>query len=179
MIKAALVEWIGSQAGAQSPRDIVAWAVDKDLMETSRQSMDVRLLINKRQLDSLRSILKDVLNAGRTATISGDDFFETLQATAATATREPDRIGYAESLAQAGMIPEFLQGLPYRSRLMDITDDLWHYQGADWQNDFLLNIETKIRAYETLLKKPDIWIPLNKGDDPDEHVYPVSLELLP
>ena len=66
VFKAALVEWIGSKAGAQAPRDIVAWATDKDLIEPAIQSMEVRLLINKRQLDSLKTVMSEVM-ARRTA----------------------------------------------------------------------------------------------------------------
>jgi serine/threonine-protein kinase PpkA len=53
-LKAAFVQWIGSQAGAHAPRDVVAWVTDKDLLSNDIQSLEVRLLINKRQLDSLR-----------------------------------------------------------------------------------------------------------------------------
>jgi hypothetical protein len=98
MFQAALVEWIGSQADAKAPRDIVAWAVDKDLMEPAIQSMEVRLLINKRQLDSLNTVLSEVMAAGRRGQIGGEDFFSALQATAASAARTPDQIRNARSL---------------------------------------------------------------------------------
>lgn len=178
-IKAAFVQWIGSQAGAQAPRDVVAWVTDKDLLTTDIQSLEVRLLINKQQLDSLRETLKTILAAGRKGQISGDDFFSSLQAAAATTARDPEMIKRAKSLAQSGLVPEFLVGLPYKSRIMDMTNELWSSWSVDEQDMFLADLEARIMAYETIHDGPEGWVQLNKSDDPSEYVYPVSLELLP
>jgi serine/threonine-protein kinase PpkA len=179
MIRAALVEWVGSRTGAKAPRDILAYATDKDLVDPSFQSMDVRLLINKKQLASLALVLRDIIAAGRKGQLSGSDFFEVLQATAATAAREPDQIKNAKSLAQSGIVPEFLIGLPYKSQLMDITNELWYSWSRDEQDEFLRSVEAKIKAYQTIHDSPDGWIALNQGDDPGDYVYPISLTLLP
>lgn len=178
-IKVAFVQWIGSQAGAQAPRDVVAWVTDKDLLTTDIQSLEVRLLINKQQLDSLRETLKTILAAGRKGQISGDDFFSSLQAAAATTARDPEMIKRAKSLAQSGLVPEFLVGLPYKSRIMDMTNELWSSWSVDEQDMFLADLEARIMAYETIHDGPEGWVQLNKSDDPSEYVYPVSLELLP
>lgn len=178
-LKAAFVQWIGSQTGAQAPRDVVAWVTDKDLLTTDIQSLEVRLLINKQQLDSLRETLKTILAAGRKGQISGDDFFSSLQAAAATTARDPEMIKRAKSLAQSGLVPEFLVGLPYKSRIMDMTNELWSSWSVDEQDMFLADLEARIMAYETIHDGPEGWVQLNKSDDPSEYVYPVSLELLP
>jgi serine/threonine-protein kinase PpkA len=179
MLRAALVKWIGSQAGAMAPRDIVAWAVDKDLIDPSIQSMEVKLLINKRQLDSLTTVLNDVMAAGRRGQIGGEDFFTALQATAATVARAPDQIKNARSMAQTGLVPEFLTGLPYKSRLMAMTNELWFSWSVDEQDGFLNELEAKIKAYRAIHDRPEGWIPLNPNDDPDEYVHPINLDLLP
>jgi uncharacterized protein YciI len=178
-LKAAFVQWIGSQAGAQAPRDVVAWVTDKDLLTTDIQSLEVRLLINKQQLDSLRETLKTILAAGRKGQISGEDFFSSLQAAAASTARDPEMIKRAKSLAQSGLVPEFLVGLPYKSRIMDMTNELWGSWSVDEQDMFLADLEARIMAYETIHDGPEGWVQLNKSDDPSEYVYPISLELLP
>ncbi|MBM9514881.1 vWA domain-containing protein [Desulfogranum marinum] len=178
-IKAALVEWIGSQVGAQAPRDIVAWVADKDLMDPAIQSLEVRFLVNKRQLDALRTTLDTILKAGRTGQISGDDFFSSLQAASATTARDPNLIGRAQSLAKTGLVPEFLVDLPYTSIIMDINNELWNSWSADEQDMFLADLEARIMAYETIHDSPEGWVQLNRNDDPDEFVYPIPLELLP
>lgn len=179
MFQAALVEWIGSQADAKAPRDIVAWAVDKDLTTPAIQSMEVRLLINKRQLDSLNTVLSEVMAAGRRGQIGGEDFFSALQATAASAARTPDQIRNARSLVQTGLVPEFLTGLPYTSRLMDMTNELWASWSIDEQDQFLNELEARMKAYQAIHDTPEGWIALSPGDEADENVYPISLELLP
>jgi len=179
VVKAALVQWIGSQTSAKAPREISAWALDKDLLDPSVQSLEVRFLINKRQLDSLYTTLISVYSAGQQGQIGGEAFFDALKATAATAVRDPNLISKAKSLAATGLIPEFLEGLPYTSQLMDMTNELWASWSVDEQDEFLNNLEADMEAYTTIHDSPEGWIKLNPGDDPDEAVYPISLDLLP
>ncbi len=179
LIKAASVTWVGSQSGTQAPRDVEAWVADKDLVDPVRQSLDVRLLINKRQLDSLATLLSEVLEAGRTNQVSGDDFFSSLQAASAVASRDPSLLANARDLADSGMIPDFLSGLPYHSRLMDMNNDLWASWGPDEQDGFLSQIEARVAAYAALHDDPEAWVPLNAGDDPGDYVAPLPLDLLP
>ena len=179
MVKAAMVEWLGSSEQAKAPRDVVAWAVDKDLEDPGITSMEVRLLINKQQLDTLYTVLKSVLAAGRRGQIGGGDFFNALQATAATTARDPELLKKASSIASSGLIPEFLEGLPYHSRLMDMSSELWSSWSVDEQDEFLNNFEALIEAYRIIHDSPEGWIQLNPGDDTDQNVYPLALEMLP
>ena len=178
-LKAALVQWIGSESGAKPPRDVVAWVVDKDLTDSNKQSLEVRLLINKRQLDSLATLLKDVITAGRKGQISGDDFFTSLQAASAVASRDPDKLKNAKSLGKSGLVPDFLSGLPYHSRLMDMSNELWGSWSPDEQDNFLNELDARIQTYKKLHDNPHGWVKLNEGADADESVYPIPLDLLP
>jgi hypothetical protein len=179
VVRAALVEWIGSKTGAQAPRDIVAWAVDKDLLNPAMQSMEVRLLVTKNQLDSLKTVLDEIMAAGLRGQISSEKFFDALQATSAAAARDPEKIKNASRLADTGLVPEFLDGLPYKSQLMDMSNELWDAMGVDGQDSFLDQLDARVKTYQEIHDSPDLWVELNKGDDPDEFVYPISLELLP
>ncbi|WP_035272809.1 hypothetical protein [Desulfogranum japonicum] len=178
-LQAAYVEWVGSQTKAEPPRDIVAWVTDKDLIDPSIQALEVRFLINKRQLDSLKKTLQGILSAGREGKIGSDDFFSALQAASALTARDPDMINNANSLAETGMVPEFLEDLPYTSRIMDMNSDLWNSWSIDEQDMFLQDLDARIMAYETIHDSPENWIQLNRSDDPSEYVYPIPLELLP
>jgi len=176
---AALVQWIGSQTGTRAPRDITAWALDKDLLDLDIQAMDVRVLLNKRQLDSLKIVLSEVIAAGRRGQISGEDFFTALQAVSATVVRQPDQIKNARALVNTGLIPDFLKGLPYTSPLMAMTNELWKAWSPDDQDQFLRTLEAKNTYYVTVHDTQEGWIRLNRQDDPDEAVFPVLLEQLP
>ena len=178
-LQAAMVDWLGSAVEAQAPRDITAWAIDKDLMDSSKASLEVRFLINKRQLDSLRTFLSGVIEAGKRSTISGDDFFTSLQAASSIVVRDPDRLSQAASIEKSGLVPEFLDGLPYQSRLMSISNELWNSFSHDEQDNFINNLEASIKAYQSIHDAPERWTALNEGDDADAMVYPLPLELLP
>jgi hypothetical protein len=178
-LKAAVVQWLGSETNARPPRDVVAWVADKDLLDSSRASLEVRLLVSKRQLDGLATLLADMIKAGRTGQISGDDFFTALQSASATAARDPDRIKNAKSLAQSGLVPDFLNGLPYNSRIMVLSNEMWNSWSPDEQDNFLNELDARIAAYKQLHDNPEGWIALNQGADADDSVYPVLLELLP
>lgn len=179
MFRAAMIKWIGSQTKAKAPRDIVAWAIDKDLENPDIPSLEVRLLINKRQLDSLATVIQSIIRAGFTGQIAGEDFFTSLQAATATIARDPNMVKQAKRMADTGLIPEFLEGLPYRSQLMAMTNELWSSWSADEQNEFINTLDAKVEAYKKIHDTPEGWIALNKGDDIDEYVYPISLDLLP
>ena len=178
-LRAAAVEWLGAQEGVEAPRDIEAWVVDKDLQDATRQSLEVRLLLSKAQLDALSTLLKDVLMAGAQNQVSGEDFFSSLQTASAMAARDPDMLADAENLGKSGLAPSFLEGLPYKSQLMSMNNELWASWGPDEQDAFLNNLEAKIKAYQAIHDDTSLWFPLNEGDDPSEYVAPVLLELMP
>ena len=49
--ESALVEYIGN--AAEPPKDVIAWALDRDLANPADRSLEVRVLINRQQLSSL------------------------------------------------------------------------------------------------------------------------------
>ncbi|MDR2945937.1 MAG: VWA domain-containing protein [Candidatus Adiutrix sp.] len=178
-LQAAMVDWLGSETEAQPPRDIVAWVMDKDLIDSSKSSLEVRLLINKRQLDSLRGLLAGVIEAGRRSSISGDDFFTSMKAASSIVVRDPDKLADAASIQESGLVPEFLDGLPYQSRLMAMNNELWNSLSSDEQDNFISALEANVKAYQSIHDEPERWIALNEGAEADEMVYPLPLELLP
>lgn len=178
-LQAATVTWVGSRVNAEPPRDIEAWVMDKDLMDSAIQSLEVRLLLSKRQLDALATLLNDTLEAGRKSQMETQDFFTALQAASAAASRNADMLAKAGTLATSGLIPAFLTGLPYHSQLMDMSDELWASWSPDEQDAFLNSLEAKISAYTAIHDDPEKWVALNPGDDPDDFVTPILLDLLP
>jgi hypothetical protein len=179
MVRAALVDWLGAQDGATSPRDVTAWVSDKDLVDPAVQSLEVRVLINKNQLDSLRTVLQEIMLAGRQGQKSNKDFFEELQATSAGITVTPEQIKNARNLASTGVVPEFLLDLPYKSRIMSMNNEVWAGWSQDQQDEFLNDVDAKISLYAAIHDNPAGWVKLNAGDDEDESVHPINLDMLP
>ena len=176
---AALVEWIGREKGAKSPSDVTAWITDKDLLDPDIQAMDVRILISKNELDSLKTALQEIMVAGRRGMIGGEAFFTALQSIPTVATRAGEQIKNAKTIAESGLLPEFMLDLPYQSRIMNMSNELWASWGQEQQEEFLNEIDAKLKLYAAIHDNPNGWIALNEGDDPSEHVTPVSIESLP
>jgi hypothetical protein len=175
---AALVQWIGRETEAKAPHDVIAWVVDKDLLDPALASMEVRLLINKREIDELKKVLQGVMTAGRKGQMTGQDFFSVLKTSTTLVVRgEQGRLAQAKNMTE--VVPEFLEGLPYKSDLMALTDSLWSSWSTDQQDEFLKAIDAKIQLYQTIHDASDKWIEFHKGDAADEYVYPIALESLP
>ncbi len=179
MVRAALVDWLGKEEEVQAPSDITAWVVDKDIKDPAVQALEVRVLVNKRDLDELRTVLQEIMLAGRQGQTSSVDFFTALQATSATLSRDPEKLKTARSLAETGLIPEFLMDLPYKSQIMSMSDEVWAGYAQDQQDEFLNNLDAKIRLYAAIHDNQQGWVKLNEGDDPDEYVHPIALDMLP
>ncbi len=178
-IKESMVNWAGSQYGTQAPRDIIAWITDRDLIDPDIPSLDVKVLINRSQLDQLKVILGELIGAAKAGKIRGGDLFDALQAVSVTTCREPDHIKHAQTLAEAGVIPEFMQGLPYKSLIMSLNSTIWSSWSDDHQNSFIDELQVKIELYRSIHDSPEGWVQLNEGDNPDDHVYLLPLEALP
>ncbi len=178
-LQAGMVTWLGRASEAQAPSDIEAWVTDKDLMDASIQALDVRLLISKRQLDSLAVMLNEIIEAGAEAQMGSGDFFTSLQSVSATAARNADQLAKAKSLQDSGFVPAFLQGLPYESQIMTMSSELWESLGPDEQDQFIEALRGKVAAYQSIHSTPDQWVVLNQGDAADDYVTPIPLDLLP
>jgi serine/threonine-protein kinase PpkA len=174
---AALVQYLGRATEPQAPRDVVAWVVDRDLLDPALVSLEPRLLINRRELNDLRRVLQDVMTAGRQSQLSGKDLFTALSSGICCAYRGQSRIRREQTMAE--LVPEFLQGLPYKSPLMTLSNSLWASWSQEQQDEFLEGIEAKIPLYQTILDASDQWVRLHTGDALDEYVYPLALEALP
>lgn len=179
VLQAATVTWLGSAADVTPPSDIEAWVTDKDLLDPATQSLEVRLLVSKRQLDSLATMLNDIIAAGMEAQMESADFFSSLQSVSAAASRNADQLAKATTLQESGLVPAFLQGLPYESQIMTMSSELWESFGPDEQDQFIESLRSKVAAYQSLHDTPDQWVSLNVGDSPDDYVSPIPLELLP
>ena len=108
-------------------------------------------------------------------------FFKQLSSAAATMGRDPNRIGQgnALTLADTGIIGEYLEGLPYRSKVLNLTLDDWVDFGPSQQEAFVLALERKLKLYESYNADTDRWVSLAEGSDAQDHVFPVPLDALP
>ncbi len=175
------LEYLGQRDGAKAPTVFDAWIADRALENPDIAVLSVRLLMSKNQLSDLQDALKLVLEAGKLGKVSPQDFFSQLQSAAAAMSRDPSQVGRAEAsnLAELGLMGEYLEDLPYRSKVMTIDQDLWLNWSVGEQQAFLDEVEAKINLYQKFHDDTDRWVVLDSGNTPGEAVYPVPLEALP
>lgn len=175
----ALISYLGS--AAQPPRDVTAWVVDVDPSDVYADSLEVRVLLEKRDLEDLVKSMETILKSFRVSrVIDSDDFFGQLQAAmASTGLDQSASYGDIKTLADTPLVPKWLSALPYRSPLMELTPEQYGNMSKDQKAKIEQTLDRKLALYKDLLQKPDIWIALSEKTTDFERVYPLPLRDLP
>jgi hypothetical protein len=175
--EAALIEYVGKEANP--PKDIVAWALDRDLVNPADKALDVRVLVTREQLSTLSQTLDQVVQAVMRAEVTQGQFFEALQGVAGQAMKRPEDLGGAVRLADTGLLPAFIQSLPYKSDILALTDDMFASMTAEQRSQLEWSILAKLDQYRTINEQVDAWFRVNDTDPDQDLVYPLHLDYLP
>jgi hypothetical protein len=175
--EAALVEYLGK--GARPPKDIVAWAMDRDLLNPADTALEVRVLVTREQLSSLVQALDRVLQAFKKAEMSQGEFFDALQSVSGQTLKRPEDIGRAQSLAETGLLPAFIQSLPYRSDILSLSDEMYASLTAEQRVQLEWALLAKLGQYRAINEQVDAWHRLNESDPASELVHPLHIDYLP
>lgn len=173
--------YLGRKEGTAAPSLFNAWISDRDLARPEIATTDVRVLLSKNQLSDMQQVLAGIVKVGQAAQLSPADFFARLRSAAAVLGRDPNAINKpnATRLADLGLMGEYLDDLPYHSKVLDVDQQTWSSWSIGQQQSFLDEIERKLRLYQRYHDDVDRWIALDDGADPGEAVYPVPLDALP
>ncbi|MEM1383231.1 MAG: vWA domain-containing protein [Pseudomonadota bacterium] len=179
--RAMALAHLGRAEGVEAPSMFRAWASDRDLTNPEISSFSVRVLLSKSQLSDLQKTLELTAEALERGQIDPDDLFNQLRSAAIAAGRDPDRIGQGDvrNLEETGLVGEYLDGLPYQSRLMALTEDDWIAMGVSDQQEIIDQLYASIRLYQRFHDDTARWVSLNEGAVPDDYVYPVPIDALP
>ncbi len=173
------LRYLGQIEGDRAPSVFDAWMTDRSFRDPDLPVLDVRALLTKNQLSDLQQTLARIIDVSESGQVSPQNFFSSLQAAAAAMGRDPDRINQAESLAETGIVGEYLDGLPYRSEVMNITQDIWTSWGVGQQQQFIDTLNSKVALYRRFHDDTENWVLLNPAAPAGEAVYPVPLDTLP
>ena len=179
--RAMVLSYLGRQQGVKSPPMYESWASDRDVKNREIPSFTVRVLLTKNQLSDLQNTLRRLVEAGEKAQLDPGSFFNQLRSAAVAMGRDPSRLGQgqAKNLEQAGLMGEYLDGLPYQSQLMSIDFDAWTNMGVGQSQAILDGIKSKIALYQRFHDDVDRWVKLNPAAGDDDRVYPVPIDALP
>lgn len=181
------MRYLRKTADGRLPTMFDAWLLDRDFRDPQRNALDVRVLLSRDQLSDLSDVLMRVLEAAEDGLLSPQNFLNELQSLAATATRDPERLGSTTattagaggSLADLGFMREYIEDLPYTGEVMGMSLDDWQSWSTQEQIAFVNRLEDKVSYYRALHDHTDLWISLDGGPVSGDSVYPIKLDQLP
>ncbi len=176
---AVRLAWLGTRAGTQAPDVIEAWVSEKTLADPAKVAFEPRLLVTKNELATMADYIGALVDLAESTRGSADagDFFAQLQDVMARMAQNPDRLVDAEA-GTLGAGLEFLERLPYRSQIMDMTPDRWA-QSAVERRQILDGLRQKLEQYRRWLLDPGVWTALHDGAPDGEHVFAMPFDILP
>ncbi len=173
--------YLGRARKTGAPPLIRAWALDRDLDNPAVQALEVRVLLTKNQLGDLQAALREIVAVGISTETSRSRFFDQLRSAVAALSRDPNHVGKSDSasLQELGLLGEYLEDLPYRSRVLALDEAMWNRWSIGEQVAFLDDLAARIRLYQRFHDDVDNWVALDGGASPGDAVYPVPLSALP
>lgn len=171
----------GADEGA--PALFNAWMIDRDFSDPAERSVDVRVLLTRDQLSDLHEVLQRVVERAEEGALAPQSFLDELRSLAAIISRDPEAVeaaaGGGASLAELGYMREYIEGLPYRSEVMNLDLSTWQQWSAQQQFEFINQLDGKVAYYRALHDNLDLWVSLDGGPVDGDSVYPLLLEALP
>ncbi|MGN0914784.1 MAG: vWA domain-containing protein [Succinivibrio sp.] len=173
--------YLGSKLGTTSPDFLTGWIADRDLVNHNLATSTPVVLLTKDELSALRDVTKKILDSANAGLLQSDDMFSQLRSVAVSLGRDPSSVASDKTLklGELGLLGEYLDGLPYKSRIQELDEESWNSMGPDEQNRTIEDLENKLNYYQQCNDDASRWIKLNKDGDSGEAVYPVPLEILP
>lgn len=172
------MDFLGRKAASQAPQLVSAWTADRDLTNPALPAFQVCVMLTKLQLNDLQQSLKLIVDAARKTQTSPKGFFQEIASASAYMSRDPQALRKGGNLADGGILGEYLEGLPYRSKSLNMTQDLWLSLSVAEQEDFIDELDSKIRLYETFHNDVANWVRFGAAE-PGDALYRVPLSTLP
>ncbi|OKH86715.1 vWA domain-containing protein [Thalassospira sp. TSL5-1] len=175
----AQIEYIGARDGEQLPPFYRAWTSDRNLPNPQLAALSVNVFLSRNQLNSLAQSLREIVDQARAAELDPGNFFGLLQSLSATTSNDPGRNGGTfDNIAESGLLPSYLSQLPYRSKVLQLTQEDWLNWGMTGQLEFIDELELKLTMYQQMNDDTDRWVNFG-SEDSGQAAYPVPLYALP
>ncbi|MCR5537275.1 MAG: VWA domain-containing protein [Succinivibrio sp.] len=173
--------YLGKVQGTKVPDTLQGWIADRDLVNHRLPTATPVVLLTKLQLSDLKDLTRHILDAANQGLLNPEDMFSQLRSLAVSMGRDPNQLSDNQvlKLGELGLLGEYLEGLPYKSRLQSLDEETWSSMGPDEQNQTIEDLERKLQYYQLCHDDTDRWVSLNDKADPAESVYPIPLEELP
>lgn len=177
--RAMALAYLGAEQGTQVPDVLTGWITDKALENPSRLAVEPRLLLTKNEMATMAELLDNLIRLGEQSQNQGDAyaFFDQVRGAIADMATNPDMLVNAEADSLGGAL-EYLERLPYRSQLLQMTEDRWA-QSAMLRRTILDGMRQKLTQYRKWLYDASVWTALYDGAPDGEHVFAMPFDVLP
>ena len=181
------LDFLGTQRQNQAPGVVSAWVSDTDLTALAQNRSNPPLaavpavLLTKNQLSDLSKRLKIVIDEATVSQREGSaGFFQNIVSAAAQLARDPSKFSSTPglNLAQTGVLGEYLDGLPYKSEILTMTESDWYNKSVGEQAQFINRLRSRIARYDEYDKDRGNWESFG-ATNPGDWVYRVPLSALP
>jgi len=180
-VMAASMDYLGDEAVAEC--DYRGWTSDRDLADDAVRALEVNILLQQHQLDTLYKTLKDIYAALATSGLTGAEFIDSLQSVGTIVLSNPEAIEKAKTgtLASSGLLPVWLEQLPYQSEIANFSGEDINAMTSSERTQLELNVDQKIKYYESIIADNERWFALSEKDEDNilKQVTPLPLEELP
>lgn len=173
--------YLGKVEGSTAPTMFEAWTLDHDLTNQNVASVSIRVLLSRAQLSDLAATVSALYDAYKKGRDDPNTFYEQLRSAALTLSRDPNRIQAAgnRNLSET-ILGEYLDGLPYASRVMSMNEDQWTREmSPSDQEELIDSMAVKLELYRHMQDDVTHWVKLTPDASPEDAVYPVPLDALP
>jgi len=177
--RAMQLAYLGAERGTQAPDVIRGWISDKAVEAPQSLAVEPRLLISKNEMATMAELLDNLIRLGEQSQGSDDaiNFFGQVRSVVADMATNPDRRLNPDAQSLGGAL-EYLDALPYRSQLLQMTEDRWT-QSAMLRRSIIDGMRQKHTQYRKWLFDPSVWTALHPEATDGELVFAMPFDVLP
>ena len=172
---------LGRAQGERAPDVFRAWMIDRSLDDPAVEALDVRVVLTRNQLATLRDVARSIVDKaeGGLQEMDSRSFFTQLREAVAIMARDPTRLARADFETLGDALGEYLRDLPYDSPITSITEQDWMRRTGPQQRALIETLKSKIEFYERIYNTPQKWISLHDGLPDGERVTTLPLRQMP
>lgn len=183
------LDYLGQSHQSRAPSVIRSWIADRDLGRLDESlgagrrevpTVQPAVLLSKDQLSFLSRQLEIIITEAERGMKSDTDIFRNILSASSQVAVDPDV--YVKkpnaNLVELGVLGEFLEGLPYKSDAMILTEGDWKAMNTGQQYQFVARLKSLAARYEEYDKDLDNWGKFG-NPNPGDWLYRVPLNMLP
>lgn len=173
------LSYLGRTRQQTVPDVVRSFVLDEDPADPkpSRKPLSVRVLLTKNQLSDLAKTIRTIVDAANANRLSPLNFFDQVKAASSATMLDARRV--ADSNRLAGAFANFLEGLPYKSPVTEITSEMWKDMAPSERRELVNTLQSKLRLYEELNAQPSLWVNIDGRQGTGDTFYPLPIDQLP